>query len=240
MRHGLVYDGEELGYWLECNVSRPIAPPVRIDAQEIPGRDGTVIRDVTFGPLEIPVMAKIRRTGLSVAELRHMLAPLLVKTEPKRLQLPDDQYYHYAILSGESDLDRLFERGKAELVFYCPDPIGYGEGKSVSVPSSGSVSFIVGGTSVAYPRITASVAKRGTGDVWGLTLDNTAVFKAPISSAAAVAVSADSSTRLCQVANAVTLPTLDSDWLTLQPGTHTLRNHIGSGACTVEFVERWV
>ena len=34
--------------------------------------------------------------------------------------------------------------------------------------------------------------------------------------------------------------TTDSDWLVLEPGTHTLAIDNGTGAATVTFVERWL
>lgn len=51
---------------------------------------------------------------------------------------------------------------------------------------------------------------------------------------------ADSATRTVTFGGESTIPTLDSDWPVLEPGTHTVSNTSGSGASTVTWIERWV
>jgi hypothetical protein len=118
--------------------------------------------------------------------------------------------------------------------------VAYGAARTVTVPSGGSVEFNVGGTYKTMPRITANAARDSSSLVWGLRLDGGDFVHVATGSNAVKSVLIDCAERICTVAGAVALPTLDSDWLELEPGTHTLAMDNGTGAATVVFTERWL
>jgi len=161
--------------------------------------------------------------------------------EPKKLVLPDtpDRYY-MAIPSGSLDLQRYIEAETASVTFDIVDPIAYGREVTVTVPSGGSVTFNVGGTYKTKPRIESSAVRDSTALVWSLKLDNLDHIHVATGSADATTVKLDCDERTCKVGNQVSMITLDSDWLELEPGTHTLVMDYGTGAATVTFNERWL
>ena len=114
----------------------------------------------------------------------------------------------------------------------------YGDTHTVTVPSAGSVSFIVKGSYPTAPTIHAQSANVSSSTVWGLRLDETDFIHVQLSEASEVAIDCDK--RTCLVGSDVKLPTLDSDWIHLTNGHHTLRNDQGTGACTVTWTERWL
>ena len=111
---------------------------------------------------------------------------------------------------------------------------------TLTVPSGGSISFNVGGTYRARPRITASAVRDSSSQVWGLKLDNADFVHVVTGSASARSVDIDCDGRTCIVNSSTSMITLDSDWLELAPGTHTLVMDKGTGAATVKYRERWL
>ena len=102
------------------------------------------------------------------------------------------------------------------------------------------MSFAVGGDYPTRPTITSDAATRdSTTELWGVRLDEGDVMRVdvPVSSASTIRMDCDA--RTCAVNGATTIPTIESDWFVLEPGTHTIRNDQGAGACTVSWYERW-
>ncbi len=241
MGQGFVYDGVDLGAYLKCNFERPLAPPTSVETLDVPGRDGAVFREARLEPLDIPVHVRLKPSGTDAAGLRHLLAPLLVKREPKALVLPDEALTYYAVLKGDSALDRLWTSGAADLVFHCPDPVAYGAVKTATVPSGGSVTVTVGGNYPTSPTITAGAAVRNSSSlVWGVRLDGGDFVHVPTGSSSSRKVEVDCAAASCKVANSIAMITLDSDWLELTPGQHILKMDQGTGAATVKWIERWM
>lgn len=169
-----------------------------------------------------------------------MVAALLRSDGPAPLSLAPG-IYRLAVLQGATDLEFNTYSAHANLTFLCPDPVAYGNERSVTVPSGGSATFAVGGTYPTKPAISAAQAVRdGSALVWGLRLDDADQLQVATGSASAKPVALDCQARTCTVDGSVALPTLASDWFELSPGTHTIANNKGSGACTVTFRERWV
>lgn len=153
----------------------------------------------------------------------------------------DDDLHYRAIPTATLVFSELIRTGKLDVQMQCDSVAMYGEAKSITVPSGGSALFIVGGTYKTLPKIEALAAVRSTSsNVWGLVLDNSDAIKVPTGSNSARSVSVDCGTRESRVQGSVVLPTIDSDWLELEPGAHTIRNDHGSGSATVSWVERWL
>ena len=47
-------------------------------------------------------------------------------------------------------------------------------------------------------------------------------------------------TRVLRINDAFTVPTLDSNWITLEPGRQTITNDLGTGDVTVTWTDRWL
>lgn len=202
--------------------------------------DGSIHRGMRLGGVTIvvPLVAKPRgmeRARTSIAELMGWLDV----DEPRKLSLSaDDGLWRMAVPNAVSMADAEWG-DRLTVEFRQPDPALYGKSRSVTVPSGGSVTFHVGGTYPTKPTVSGTVTRDGTTHLWGIRLDGGDFVRASVPTSSATAVAIDCDARTCAVGGATTIPTLDSDWLELKPGTHTLQNDQGTGACTVTWHERW-
>lgn len=162
--------------------------------------------------------------------------------EPKKLVLPDTPtWYYMAIPDGALDLERAFDGETAQITFTLTDPIAYSSTETtVTVPSGGSVTFTVGGTASAKPRLQATAVRNSTSLVWGVKLDNADFVHVATGSSSGRVTVIDCDTRTVTVSSNPAILTLDSDWLEFSPGSHTLIMDNGTGACTVKYRERWL
>ena len=119
------------------------------------------------------------------------------------------------------------------------DPYLYGEQRTLTM--AGTTTVTVGGDRPTLPVVTCAAAKRrATDDLWGLSLDGgeTEMY-VKVGTPIATGVSIDCATKSVTVDNAQSMITLDSDWLELTPGTHTIAFGAGSGTTTITWREMW-
>ena len=210
--------------------------------EQVSGRNGEAFIGMTYGSSEVTFSIGVSDTAANRRAAFSTLGSWLDVDGPKHLSLPDttDRYY-LAVPKGPIDLERCVSADVAKVTFRLVDPIAYGATKTATVPASGgSVEVTIGGTAPTTPTIAASAAVRDASAlIWGISLDSTTFVHVATGSGSSRAVEVDCTNRTCTVANAVALPTLDSDWLVLTPGTHTLTRDYGTGAATVTWVERW-
>lgn len=237
----LIFDGHDFATLFIYGDPKITILNAKPDTREVSGRDGAAFVGLTYGASSVAfTIAAIggpeeRRTALST------LGGWLKVDGPKPLYLPDtpDRYY-LAVPSGALDLKRLIDGETATVTFSLTDPVAYGEAQTASLASGGTATINVGGTAPTYLDIAADSAVRdGTAHVWGVRVDDADFVHVATGAAAARKVEIDSGGRVCKVANAVTLPTLDSDWLVLEPGTHTVSMDYGTGAATLSWIKRW-
>lgn len=237
----LVYDGHDfstLFLWGDPEISILDAQP---DTRDVSGRNGTAFIGMTYGVSTVTFTiaaignAEARRVAFS------MLGEWLMVDEPKPLYLPDtpDRYY-LAVPNGALDLTRGIGGEIAKVSFILTDPVAYGESQTATLPSGGSVSINVNGTAPTYLDIVAdSAVRNGTSLVWGVQVDSVDFVHVATGSSSGRKVEIYSQERICKLSNALILPTLDSDWLKLEPGTHTVAMDYGTGAAALSWVERW-
>lgn len=237
----LTFDGHDIGTLFtygDPNIEILGAQPT---LEDVPGRNGQAFTGMTYGSaivsftIAVAGDAATRRAALST------LGQWLMVDEPKHLVLPDtpDRYY-LAVPDGGLSLNRGVKAEYGQLSFRLVDPIAYGQTQTASLPSGGSVSITIGGTAPTALAITANSAVRdSTSLVWGVRADNADFVHVATGSASSRKVVLDCGERTLTVAGSVKIPTLDSDWLVLSPGSHTLAMDNGTGAATVTWVERW-
>lgn len=241
----MIFNGYDFSQWMRANPVRRIAPPVADTVLDAPGLTGSAFIGTKLEPLVITMFCRLDLHRFPAHELpgvRRQIARALTTDGPAKLEIGDEPgVYYMAKVTNATDLSSLWINGSCTVEFTAYDPVAYGEERSVTVPSGGSVTFHVGGTWPAKPRITASAAYRnGSALVWGLRLDDGDFVHVATGSASARSVDLDCGARTCVVNGSVALPTLDSDWLELEPGEHTLRMDYGTGSAVVSFVERWL
>lgn len=237
----LVYDGHDfstLFVWGDPQITILNAKP---DTREVSGRNGAALVGMTYDVSTVAFTiaalgdAETRRVALST------LGGWLMVDEPKPLYLPDtpDRYY-LAVPSGGLKLTRGIGGELAQVTFKLTDPVAYGDSKTASLSSGGSATINVNGTAPTYLNVTANAAVRnGSALVWGVQVDSGDYVHVATGSGSSRKVEIYSEDRICKVANALALPTLDSDWLKVEPGSHTVAMDYGTGAATLSWVERW-
>ena len=237
----ILFDGHDIGGLFLCGDPQVTALSFENDTRALQGGGSAFVgtrmasTSVKFTAAAIGTLSE-RRLALST------LGEWLAVDEPKWLELPDMPGWRYkALPDGDISPTRHLDGEAFELSFMLVDPIAYGAQREITVPSGGSVEFVVGGTYPAKPAITAASAVRdSSSQVWGVRLDEGDFVHVATGSASARGVAIDCGERTCAVNGSATLPTLDSDWLELSPGKHTLRMDKGTGAATVTFAERWL
>ena len=227
--------------WSVTDIVRPIAPKT-VNTESPTGSDGVVLMGVQYGSYEISLTVWAHVPYMEQApEIAH-IAHVFDARKPQQLWFSDElDRYRMAIPQGSPEVTRYIDAVSVKVSLLVPEPAMYGHHASVTVPSGSSVEFKVGGTYPTQPKIVAGSAVRSPSSlVWGVRLDQGDVLKVPLAFSTARRIEIDCKERECRIANAPALPTLDSDWFNLTPGLHTLTNHQGSGACTIEWDERWL
>ena len=238
----LIFDGHDLSelfYVGDPEITILNALP---DLRDVPGRDGSAYVGTRYGNSNVTFTLSLEGGASERRDALSLLGMWLNVSEPKKLVLPDtpDRYY-LAVPDSSLSLSRAIDADMAKVSFAIVDPVAYGREMKFTVSSGGSVTFNVAGTYKAKPVINASAAVRsGTSLVWGLLLDSSKHIRVATGSSSSRVVKFDCLNRVCTVANSVTLPTLTSDWLEFEPGTHTIQNDQGTGSCEVSYIERWL
>ena len=232
---------EDLGIVVERVHDEP--PSAEAETVDVPGRDGTVLMGITYGPRTITLECRtFERTWDDFELLRDRLVTSLMTREEFRLVVRTHPLeYYMAHLESISEGERIGGTGigELELTFIANSPWRYGRSCEVTVPSGGSVTFHVEGNMPAVASLSASAAVRNSGStVWGVRFDEVDFVHIATGSASARAVEIDGMTRSAKVGNATAMITLDSNWPLLEPGTHVARMDEGTGAATLTWQER--
>lgn len=242
MREEVIFNGIRLSDYFDIiDVKRPNAA-VASETMAVSGRDGLVLTGSSLGTVTISVIIMLRDSEVSGRRARMREVQVLLNTkEPAPLEFSEDEgLYYMAKLDGEMPVREHVRSGGIEVNFTAFDPILYGRRRSVTVPSGGSVTFIVGGSYKTRPRISGSVkGANQTGNLWGIRLDDRYSMRIPMGGTATKPLDIDCKDRICRVNSVITLPTMQSDWFALEAGQHVIENDMGSGAVTVTWNERW-
>ena len=236
----LIFDGHDFGELFAYGDPTINILASTVGYAESSSRNGSTVTGRRWGSSSVSLRLGVHGSALKRRNAFSMLGAWLDVDEPKKLVLPDtpDRYY-MAIPDGGVELTRGIRGEIGTLAFTITDPIAYGEEKAVTVPSGGSVTFVVGGTYPTLPRLSGRVTPNST-KTWGVRLDEGDFFHIDSASTAAFDLTADFGKRTSTINAALALPTLSSTWFELSPGEHTLRNDVGSGAVTVAYDERWL
>lgn len=240
MRTTVTFDGVDLTALGIVGEYRGPLLPREIYREQVAGRDGDVFLGARYSAKTITLRLTVRAQDPAERQRAvRVLAAVLAVDEPKPLVLSiDGGLYHRAIPTSNGDGTRYLNHTSFDVDFEVLDPAAYGETRTVTVPSGGSVTFEVGGTYQTMPTVVATQAKNdASAGRWKLILDGGDYLIANVASAARL--EADCYARTLKVAGATRVLELDGDWLVLTPGTHELVM-TGTGAATVTYPERWI
>lgn len=237
----LMFDGHEFGELVVYGDPVITMLPSTAAYVDTPSKQGLSVADVRYAGWTVAFTIVVDGTAHERRDKLSTLGMWLDVDGPRRLVLPDtpDRYY-MAVPEGQLELTRGIRSEYGQLSFTVVEPAAYGDEHSITVPSGGSVTFNVDGTYKAAPIITANATRNSSSLVWGLRLDEGDYLHIATDSASARPIVADCGERTLSVNGSVAIPTLDSDWLELEPGVHTLRMDNGTGAATVTWRDRWL
>ena len=240
MKTTVTFDGVELtSLFVVSDLRRPLAPR-NVALVDVPGRDGALFANATQATVEVSMTLTVRSRDLQERSAAvRALAALLTVPEPRPLAISDDGgLYYMAIPSSDQDGERFVNAERFEVKFTCPDPWLYGEVRTATIPSGGSVDVEVGGTAPTWPTITAS-ATGGSQGSWIVTMEDGSGIYAAIPSGTELEVTADCGARTLMVNREAAMLPPAYDWPMLTPGEHTLTMAQGTGDATVTWQERW-
>ena len=241
----LTYDGFDLTRYALVKLERPVGPSLRIETEQVPGRDGEIPVSIELDVLRIIAHCTLRRRYYHRWDrVRMELAAAFTKLGEHMLTLPDEpDLYRMATASLTDNVQMPLEPPvEFSVEFVCHDPVAYGDVHSVTVPSGGSVEFEVGGMfpAVGIGVVAASAVRNSSSGVWGVRFDEGDFMHVALPSISSRRVEIDADDRTVKVANATDMITLDSSWPKLEPGTHVARMDQGTGAATLTWIERYL
>lgn len=129
----VMYDGENLSYFFDItSIKVDAVPSITLNAIKIPGLAGEHYGSRELGSrtikMTMSVKCKSRHPYKIYAAWRELMSKLL-KDTPKPLYLDDDKYVN-AIVTDISEIERIGQRGVAEVTFTASDPYFYGPTKT--------------------------------------------------------------------------------------------------------------
>lgn len=235
---GVVFDGHYLSdAFAVCDVFRPLMGQPDVAARDVPGRSGSIVLGTRRAAPEVSItLSAIRSSPEDMRRDMRALAGWLAVDEPKRLEFSDEPgLYRMAIPSAVGDLETLgLVNGRVEVTFTVPDACMHGSRRTYRSSTTGACTVNVGGTLPAPVLIEAASA---SGDF--AVKDEAGSGPSVAVGAAAKALAIDSEAGTATVGGSAAMIALDSDWLVLAPGRHTLRRTGGAGEFTATFEERW-
>lgn len=211
-------------------------PKMQYDRTEVPSFDGYVIGDVTYLPAAVTIrfMVDYEDTGMR-RDAARMVAAALMSKEPKRLEISSDNgLWCMAIVDGQPDYTELITKGSLKVSFMPMEAAMYGQRNSVAVASS--TTFLIGGTYPTALRVSGTATPAN--GLFGIRADGMDYQHVSMQVQSSIVI--DSGERYVTVGGDAKSMTLDSDWLVLDVGPHTVEIDNGSGNLTVEWYERWI
>lgn len=242
MEH-VVYNGVDLSErFIVLGVVRPLPTPTPA-VELVSGGNRNNVRGIDLVPPTLSFRLVTReRDRLKRRDQLRWLASVLLVNEPVMVKFSSDDGKSYKVVpTGDLSFHEFVQSGYMDVTLQCVESAMYGKRFSVT-SSSETATFLVKGNYQTPLRIESTNAvRRSSSDYrFGYTLDNGPVAYLEIPTGSSSTVIMDSETRDATVNGSVAQLTLQSDWLEVQPGSHTLRRTMGSGEFTVSWVERWL
>ena len=240
---GLKFDGYDLSTDFVCGDPELTVFNAEPNILKPSSSNGAVFVGMRYGTSRVSVTVAAEGTALERRNKFAELGSRLFVDEPKKLILPDapDRYY-MAVPDGGLELQRAYGAEYATLTFMLTDPIAASNTERHVSSTNGTAVCDVDGTAPTYMRFYATPASPESGtNLWGLALQsNTATDKFVVAMRYTMtSVTANMETKQASSSGYATMPTLDSVWIKLKPGTNTLTVVKGSGEFTVYWRDRW-
>ncbi len=141
----LTYNGIDLTdmYFRLIEIEEEVLPVMTNDILRKPNGRGTFITRKSLDARRIKLIGRVMAPDRETLNERLQdLAGVLLNgslSDNAILQLPDRQYYYYAVLESNSPITPFMRSGDVEIDFYCADPYSYGSITTVDIPDNVNV-----------------------------------------------------------------------------------------------------
>lgn len=127
MGYKLEYAGFKLHDIVKINkISTSILPSRENFSKTIPVNDGSFYSGYRYSEREIEVDIGIpTKSKKEYNDVVKKLSYILDVKSPSRLIIDESDISYYAVISGETQLEKSFQTGSVKLKFLCHDPVGY-------------------------------------------------------------------------------------------------------------------
>lgn len=242
MEH-VIYDGVDLAERFTCiGVVRPLPIPTP-RSETLSGSSRLFFRGMDIVPPAITFrLVSVEETAEGRRDALRWLASTLLVQQPVMLSFSDEPDMAYKVIpDGEAAIVEHVSSGCVDVTLRCVESAAYGEHRSAT-SSGGVLSITVGGNWPTSLRLTAvNVSRQSSSDYrWGVSLDGESVAFVEIPTSSPSRVVIDTESRHATVNDVTAQLTLQSDWLDVDAGTHSIVRSKGTGNFTVEWDERWV
>lgn len=149
-------------YCKVLNVSRSVLPPRNNFSKKIPTMMGSYYTGFQYGEREITLeVCIVAKNLIEYNKKIRALASVLDVKNPSRLIISDEpDRFYYAVLDGDTSLEKLHKTATIQLTFICHNPIAYSTEWKSFVPNSRNIfTFNNEGTTDAFPILQATFKK---------------------------------------------------------------------------------
>jgi len=155
--YNVIFAGQSLNnYCRVLSIQREVLPPRENFTKSIPNRNGSQFTGFHYGERTFTV--EVCFTGETKEELiekARQLAKVLDVKNPSKLILSDEQdKYYYAVVDGNTSIDRQFNTAKTTITFICYNPVAYSSLWQTYLPDDkGIVEVTNEGTAETFPSV---------------------------------------------------------------------------------------
>lgn len=151
----MIFNGVNLSEYFKIrDIRKSLLPRITNVLKEIPGKAGSRYLKDKLQPLIISIDIEIKDKSKLEDKMNYIKTFLYTK-DLKRLRILDK--YYFAKLDGSTDLEKILYYRNTTLNFLCPDPIAYGETKTIDISSNTTI--INQGSYKTTGRITIEVTQ---------------------------------------------------------------------------------
>lgn len=247
MRTHVMFNGIDLTSLFNVSDLEDALLPREVSTVEVPGMDGALFAGVKLSQRSIKLTLTVKDDSLDgVRAASRLLAAILAVKQPAPLSMSIDGGLYFMAVPKAQEPGVIFRNAvRHEVEFVIPDPVAYGDLRTITVPSGGSVTFTVGGTYPTMPTVEDVLTVSASDKLWRLSLEDGTYLAYEPSYDGATRIDSlaiDCPARTLKVNGYTEMLTAESLWLELMPGTHTLTldGSATSGPATVTFRERWM
>lgn len=231
----MIFNGVNLSEYFKIrDIRKSLLPRITNVLKEIPGKAGSRYLKDKLQPLIISIDIEIKDKSKLEDKMNYIKTFLYTK-DLKRLRILDK--YYFAKLDGSTDLEKILYYRNTTLNFLCPDPIAYGETKTIDITNSPTI--LNEGTHETTGTITVEI----TEDVSNLnvTLQNTGEFiylEHDFVVGDLILIDLEEEIAYKNGYSIMQDCYLESDFFKIPTGELTIT--VSNGNATLEFIERWL